>query len=227
MSLPPGQHAIRYFPHFGFHSSEPRSLISEPAVIQVEGAVARRLEVPVSHLAELKRQAIIADFHCVAGWTAQDLHWGGVTFRTFYETVIVPEAQPKPDVSHILFHGADGYHSTLMLDDVFESDVLLADQLGETALNSDHGAPVRLVSPKQYGYKSTKHLCRIELLTRERADGHERAFPNFLLTLLGPHPRARVSEEERHRYLPAWALRRIYWKLARRLTRAARSGSRS
>lgn len=227
MSLPPGQHVIDYFPRFGVHSTEPPPRISEPAVIRVEGAVARHLEVPVSRLAELERRALLADFHCVAGWTAQGLHWGGVTFRTFYETVIVPEAQPAPGVSHILFQGADGYHSTLTLDDAFENDVLLADQLGDTALKGNHGAPVRLVSPKQYGYKSTKHLCGIELLTRERADGHDKAGPNFLLALLGPHPRARVSEEERHRYLPAWALRGIYWKLARRLTRAARRRSQS
>jgi len=149
------------------------------------------------------------------------LHWGGVAFRKFYETVIVPEAQPEPGVSHILFRGVDGYRSTLTLDDAFENDVLLADQLGGTALNRTHGAPVRLVSPKQYGYKSTKHLCCIELHTREAADGHERAAPNILLKLLGPHPRARVSEEERHRYLPAWVLRRIYWKIW-----LARSGSR-
>lgn len=226
MSLPPGQHVIDYFPRFGAHSAEPPPRISEPAVMRVEGAVARRLEVPVSRLAELERRALLADFHCVAGWTAQGLHWGGVTFRSFYETVIVPEAQPEPGVSHILFQGADGYHSTLTLDDALEDDVLLADQLGEAALKGNHGAPVRLVSPKQYGYKSTKHLCCIELLTRERADGHEKAGPNFLLALLGPHPRARVSEEERHRYLPAWALRGIYWKLARRLARAARRESR-
>jgi DMSO/TMAO reductase YedYZ molybdopterin-dependent catalytic subunit len=227
MSLPPGQRVIGYFPRFGVHSADPPPLISEPAVIRVEGAVARRLEVPVSRLAELKRQAIIADFHCVAGWTAQDLRWGGVRFRTFYESVIVPEAKPGPGVSHILFQGADGYHSTLTLDDAFENDVLLADQLGETALNGNHGAPVRLVSPKQYGYKSTKHLCCIELHTREQADGHEGAVPNSLLKLLGPHPRARVAEEERHRYLPAWALRGIYWKIYRLLAWAARRRSRS
>ncbi|MDQ3172245.1 MAG: molybdopterin-dependent oxidoreductase [Acidobacteriota bacterium] len=221
MSLPPGQRYIGYFPRFGTHFSEPPPLISEPAMIRIEGAVARRLEVPVSRLAELERRTITADFHCVAGWSAQVLHWGGVAFRKFYETVIVPEAQPEPGVSHILFRGVDGYRSTLTLDDAFENDVLLADQLGGTALNRTHGAPVRLVSPKQYGYKSTKHLCCIELHTREAADGHERAAPNILLKLLGPHPRARVSEEERHRYLPAWVLRRIYWKiwLARRGSR--------
>ena len=210
MSLPPGQRNIGFFPRFGTHFSQPPPLISEPAAIRVEGAVAHRLEVPVSRLAELERRAITADFHCVAGWTAQDLHWGGVAFRTFYEAVIVPEAKPKSGVSHVRFQGADGYRSALTLGDALENDVLLADRLGETALNGNHGAPVRLVSPKQYGYKSTKHLCCIELHTREPADGHERAVPNFLLELLKAHPRARVSEEERHRYLPAWAVRRIY-----------------
>jgi DMSO/TMAO reductase YedYZ molybdopterin-dependent catalytic subunit len=225
MNLPPGQRVIGSFPRFG-SSAAPPPLISRPAVIRVEGAVAHCLEVPVSRLAELQRRAIIADFHCVAGWTAQDLHWGGVTFRTFYESVIVPEGQPEPGVSHILFQGADGYHSTLTLDDAFEDDVLLADQLGETALTGAHGAPVRLVSPKQYGYKSAKHLCRIELHTRAQADGHEKAVPHFLLTLLAPHPRARVAEEERHRYLPAWILRRSYWQLYRLLAWAARRESR-
>jgi DMSO/TMAO reductase YedYZ molybdopterin-dependent catalytic subunit len=222
MTLPPGQQNIGYFPRFGVRVSEPPPLISEHAVIRVEGAVACRLEVPVSRLADLTRRTIIADFHCVTGWSAQDLHWGGVAFRTFYESVIVPEAKPEPGVSHLLFQGADGYRSTLTLGDAFDNDVLLADQLGETALNGDHGAPVRLVSPRQYGYKSTKHLCCIELHTREPADGHESAIPDFLLKLVKAHPRARVAEEERHRYLPAWALRGIYRKFA-----PARRGSRS
>src|SRR5262245_6525101 len=169
MSLPPGQQSISYFPRFGFRSDEQSILISEPAVIRVEGAVTRRLEVPVSRLTELTRRAIMADFHCVAGWTAHDLHWSGVAFRTFYESVIIPEAKPKPDVSHILFRGADGYHSVLTLEDAFDHDVLLADQFNAAALNFDHGSPVRLVSPKQYGYKSTKHVCCIELLTAELA----------------------------------------------------------
>ena len=40
------------------------------------------------------------------------------------------------------------------------------------------------------------------------------AHPFSKLVLLGPvvkpHPRARVWEEERHAYLPAWSLRPIY-----------------
>jgi hypothetical protein len=33
--------------------------------------------------------------------------------------------------------------------------------------------------------------------------------------LVTPHPRARVPEEERHRYLPAWVVRGIYRRVLR------------
>ena len=226
MGLPPGQRAIGYFPRFGIPFWEPPPLIAKPALIRLAGAVEHHLEVPVSRLAELKRRDMVADFHCVTGWTAQGLHWGGVSFRTFYESVIAPEAGPEPGVSHILFQGADGYRATLALDDAFDDDVLLADQLGGTALDNDHGAPVRLLSPKQYGYKSTKHLCCIELHTREPAADHRKGFVRFLVWLVKPHPRARVSEEERHRYLPAWVVRGIYRMLIRPFVWAYRRRSR-
>jgi DMSO/TMAO reductase YedYZ molybdopterin-dependent catalytic subunit len=185
----------------------------------VTGAVAHPLEFPVSRLAELPRRDLVADFHCVTGWSVPGLHWGGVAFRALYESVIVPEAGPEPGVSHILFAGADGFRTTLVLDDALDADVLLADRLGGKALDSDHGAPVRLLSPKQYAYKSAKHLCHIELHTREPADGYKTGVRRrFLKWLVSPHPRARVAEEERHRYLPAWVIRGIYRNVLRRVS---------
>jgi DMSO/TMAO reductase YedYZ molybdopterin-dependent catalytic subunit len=167
--------------------------------------------VPVGRLAELSRRDLVADFHCVTGWTARGIRSSGVAFRTFYESVIVPEAGPAPDVSHIVFEGADGFRTVLLLEDALDEDVLLADQLGGAALDGDHGAPVRLLSPKQYGYKSAKHLCRIELHTHEPQDGYRHGVRRrFLKRLVTPHLRARVSQEERHRYLPAWVVRGVY-----------------
>src|SRR5262245_22825537 len=98
MSLPPGQRTFGTFPRFGIPFWEPQPPTVRPALIQVAGAVACPLEVPVSRLAELRRRELIADFHCVTGWTAPALHWGGVAFRTFFESVIVPEAGPEPGV---------------------------------------------------------------------------------------------------------------------------------
>lgn len=218
MSLPPGQRISDSFPRFGVAFWEPPPPVADPALIRVTGAVARSLAVSVTRLGELERRTLVADFHCVSGWTAPALRWDGVSFRTFYESVIVSEAGPVTGVSHIVFEGADGFRSTLTVADALDEDVLLADQFGGTALDGDHGAPVRLLSPRQYGYKSTKHLCGIELHTREPADGYKTGGGRqFLKWLVTPHLRARVAEEERHRYLPAWAVRGVYRNVLRPL----------
>jgi DMSO/TMAO reductase YedYZ molybdopterin-dependent catalytic subunit len=64
---------------------------------------------------------------------------------------------------------------------------------------------VRLVSPDQYGFVSTKHLCRIELHERE-----PKVDTAPVDRMLAAHPRARVWHEERHRHLPACAVRLPY-----------------
>jgi DMSO/TMAO reductase YedYZ molybdopterin-dependent catalytic subunit len=125
-----------------------------------------------------------------------------------------------------VFSGLDGFESSLQLEDALAPDVLLADSLDGRPLGADHGAPARLVSPGQYGYMSTKHLCRIEVRTappRRLATAH----PLSALALRGPlilrHPRARVWREERHPYLPALLLRPVYRLfIPRRVQRSGR-----
>jgi len=84
------------------------------------------------------------------------------------------------------------------------------DQVLRRALDSDHGAPARLVSPSQYGYISTKHLCRIDLHIAEPKDRDASPIRQVALRLVKRQARARVWEEERHRHLPAWSVRRVY-----------------
>src|SRR2546421_608972 len=88
-----------------------------------------------------------------------------------------------------------------------------ADHLHGESLSGDHGGPARLLSPSQYGYKSVKHLCSIELHRSEPAEGHTDLVLNLGLRLVKPHPRARVAAEERHRYLPPWAVRWLNFNL--------------
>jgi DMSO/TMAO reductase YedYZ molybdopterin-dependent catalytic subunit len=120
--------------------------------------------------------------------------------------IIEPSAQPDTPVTHVVFGGLDGYRSVVSIKEALAGDLLIAERLDGRLLDGDHGAPARLVSPNQYGYVSTKHLCRIELHTAEPTD----VYASLALRLLKPHPRARVWEEERHRYLPAWSVRRVY-----------------
>jgi DMSO/TMAO reductase YedYZ molybdopterin-dependent catalytic subunit len=214
MSLPPGQRALQGFPRFGTHLHRPPPAIPPDPVIEIGGAVTEPFSVPLARLAALPRRELTADFHCVAGWSATGLRWEGVAFETFYRTLIEPALQPGTSITQVVFGGLDGYRSIVSIEDALAEDVLLAERLDGRPLDSDHGAPVRLVSPGQYGFISTKHLCRIEVRTAapRQTQGHLDAFQRALMRglLIQPHPRARVWDEERHRDLPAWTVRPLY-----------------
>ena len=91
----------------------------------------------------------------------------------------------------------------MLLEDLLAPDVLIATMLDGEPLSVAHGAPLRLVAPAHYGYKSVKHLSRIEIRTDE-----SRFRPAAFRFM--DHPRARVALEERGRGLPGWLLRRLY-----------------
>jgi DMSO/TMAO reductase YedYZ molybdopterin-dependent catalytic subunit len=228
VTLPPGQLRVDGFPRFGTHFHRPPPDIPRDPVIEITGAVAKPFALPVAELATLPRRELTADFHCVAGWSATDLHWEGVAFETFYRTIIEPSLPPATTVTHVAFGGLDNYQSIVMIEDALAEDVLVADRLDGRPLDADHGAPVRLVSPSQYGFISTKHLCRIALHTAQPAERyHPSPLIQFGLALVKPHRRARVWQEERHRYLPAWAVRPVYHRIIAPIRRLSARGSRS
>lgn len=205
LALPPGQRPVEGFPRFGKHLHHPPPVVPEHPMIEIGGDVAA-FAVPVSELARLPRQEVVADFHCVAGWSAVGLRWEGVAFRTFYEKMIEPALDSGASINHVVFGGLDGYRSVATIEDALNDDVLIAENLDGRPLGGAHGAPVRLVSPRQYGFISAKHLSRIEVhsgaVTSARRSLADR--------LLEEHPRARVWEEERHGSLPGRSVRTIY-----------------
>ena len=207
MTLPPGQLLIEGFPRFGTHLARPAPVVPADPVITIRGAVTEAVDVRLATLATLPRRALSADFHCVAGWSATNLCWEGVPFEAFYRTIIEPALVPGAEVTHVVFRGLDGYRSVVWMGDALADGVIIADRLDGRPLDGDHGAPVRLVSPAQYGYISTKHLCRIEVHTGEPEDARA---SGISARLLRPHPRARVAEEERHGSLPGWLVRPFY-----------------
>ncbi|MFF2396403.1 molybdopterin-dependent oxidoreductase [Nocardia sp. NPDC058114] len=218
MTLPPGQRAIDGFPRFGTHLHHPPPPIPANPVIEIGGPLTEPLTLTPADLAELPRVQVRADFHCVAGWSATDLRWAGVPFATLYRTRVEPLLAPGSSISHVVFEGLDGYRSVALLADAMADDVLIADRLDGQPLTSDHGAPIRLVSPGQYGFVNTKHLCRIEFHTAQPVD------PDKWSPLAG-HRRARVWAEERHRYLPGRVVRPIYHALIGPIRRMSARGS--
>lgn len=207
--LPPGQRKVAGFPRFGTHLHSPPPTIPPNPTIDVTGPIAAPLTVALPDLERLPRVERVEDFHCVSGWSATRLRWGGVPFDTFYHRLIEPRLTTGATVTHLGFRGLDGYRSIVRIDDALAEDVLIATHLDGQPLSPAHGAPVRLVSPSQYGFVSTKHLCTIELHTTRPRDDH----PYSVLTR--SHPRARVWREERHPWFPTAVVRPVYRTLIR------------
>lgn len=220
--LPPGQQQVRGFPRFGTHLDRPAPDVPDDFQVRVSGAVTTPLSVPLATLAQLPRREVAADFHCVAGWSARNLHWEGVAYATFHRALVEPRLVPGASITHVLLGGLDRYRAAVRIEDAMADNVLLADRLDGRPLDSDHGAPLRFMSPNQYGYVNLKSLCRIELHSSEPKGLHD-ARP--VMQLLSPHPRARVWHEERHRHIPAWALRRIYRATIPRVMALSEQGS--
>lgn len=209
--LPPGQVALEGFPRFGAHAGGRPPRVPEHPAIAVTGDPVSPFSVPLSDLAGLPRREVTADLHCVSGWSAIDLSWEGVGFDDFYRGVIEPALNPGTAPTHLVFGGLDGFRSIVCLDDALAGTVLLAERLDGAPLGGDHGAPVRLVSPDQYGFVSVKHLSLIEVHESEPAGVyHHVQRIQMVLRLVRPHRRARVWQEERHRYLPSWLTGPVY-----------------
>jgi DMSO/TMAO reductase YedYZ molybdopterin-dependent catalytic subunit len=201
--LPKGQQARADFPRFGltpYAYRFPRQV--ETIRLRVSGDVldAENLDAP---LAGLPRVEQVSDFHCVTTWSCRGLCWGGVRFADFYARRIAPLIADGAQVNMVVLRGQDGYRTTLPLADLLAADVLLADTLDGQALTVEHGAPLRVVAPAHYGYKSLKHLSHLEF-----HQGTPKVRPAAFAFM--DHPRARVALEERGRWLPGWLLRRVY-----------------
>ena len=201
--LPPGQRAMADFPRFGGVAFSKRPLKSKDIRLEISGALERSMVLTEIELATLPRVTLVADFHCAAGWSHRTAKWSGFRFRDVWDMLIVPNAQPASEHGFVVLRCQDGYRTALPLADFLAPDVLIADRLNDQPLTVEHGAPIRLVAPAHYGYKSAKHLDRIEL----RADDH--GYRPLLPRLLD-HPRARVALEERGQFLPGWLLRYLF-----------------
>jgi DMSO/TMAO reductase YedYZ molybdopterin-dependent catalytic subunit len=209
MSLPPGQIARPDFPRFGltpYAKRFPKRLHDRALTIKILGASAMTL---TDAFAGLQRVTLEADFHCVTTWSKLGLRWGGVRFADFFAANIAPQLADPTAIMGVVLRAQDGYRTTLPLADLLAPDVLIADQLDGQPLSVEHGAPLRILAPQHYGYKSLKHLERLEFYD------HLPKIKNGVFAFLD-HSRARVSLEERGRYFPGWLLRRLYRPLISR-----------
>ena len=203
-SLPPGQFELGYYPRFGLFQFGPYVGTAVPPLrLKLGGDVQNEITIDGDFLRSLPRVEQTCDQNCVTTWAQRDLHWSGVRFRDFYEQIVLPQLQPTADARYVVLRGDDGYRTYFLLEDILADDVLLVDMLDGKPLHSDHGAPLRLVAPAHYAFRSMKHLTSIEFKRNLR--GYRSPALHWT-----EHSRARVAYEERGVFLPGWLYRWIY-----------------
>jgi len=131
--------------------------------LTVDGLVERKIEVTYEELRGLPAAHQVSTFHCVPGWTVHNVRWRGVRLEHILEL-----AGPLRSARALRFVSSERpYEDSLTIEQALLPDVMLALDLDGSPLSRPHGAPLRLVIPEMYGYKSVKWLERIEVVAEQ------------------------------------------------------------
>jgi DMSO/TMAO reductase YedYZ molybdopterin-dependent catalytic subunit len=180
--VPPGQYLTQKFPVLTVGRNPQFDLADWD--LRVDGAVETPLTLSWDQLQALPQTEVTVDIHCVTRWSKLDTTWLGVRVRDLLE-----RAAPKASGTHLMAHCDGGYTTNLPLQTVMADEVLVAHTYAGRPLEPDHGAPLRLLVPKRYSWKSAKFLRRLEVLSGDRMGFWE---------LNGYHNDADPWREQRH-----------------------------
>lgn len=127
--------------------------------LTIDGEVNNPISLSVTEIQQMPLTSMIIRHVCVEGWAAI-VQWGGVRLQD-----IVRLAQPKANVRYVYFKSADGYYESWDLASALHPQTLMAYQKNGQPLSVDNGAPMRLASPIKLGYKLSKWVTRITLVS--------------------------------------------------------------
>lgn len=157
--LPPGQQAVEKILDMG---GTPGTSTDANWSLRVHGEVERPAVLSYEELLKLDQVHIICDIHCVTGWTLLDSSWSGVRLTTILDRV-----RPRRSEGFIIFEAAGGYTSNVPISEIRKENVILAHSFFGEKLQQAHGAPVRVVIPDRYFYKSAKWIEAVKVTSRD------------------------------------------------------------
>ena len=140
--------------------------------LKVEGLVEEPRLLSLAEIKKLPFSRVDARLTSVSGWSVRAI-WEGVLFTDFLKSLKL-----KPEANHVTFSSVGGYDSTVALSDLIHPRVLLCYAVEGEPLEVEYGAPVRMIIPNLWGYKSVSCLGRIEF-TNEMKGGYweDRGYP--------------------------------------------------
>ncbi len=150
---------------------------TRPWTVEVKGLVEAPRVYDVDDL--LRRMPLeerLYRFRCVEAW-AMAVPWTGFPFKS-----LIDEVQPRPSAKYVRMvtflrpNQAPGqveqhwypwpYYEGLTIEEAMNELTLLVTGIYGHELPKQHGAPIRLIVPWKYGYKSIKSIVSIEFTDR-------------------------------------------------------------
>lgn len=140
----------------------------------VDGLVTHPASYDLGRLSALEHRQKVVELVCVEGWRVKAL-WEGIPIAR-----LLADVEPLASANTVIFHGADGYTTSLPLATVVDRDLIVADKINGVTLPTERGFPLQLVAEDKLGYKWAKWIVRIELGgdSSYRGTWESRGYPN-------------------------------------------------
>jgi len=184
---------------------------TRPWTVQVDGLVQKPLTFSIEDLLKFSLEERVYRLRCVEGWSMV-IPWVGFSLNEIlkrvqpmgsakfveFTTLLDPSRMPGQRYPVLQWPYVEG----LRLDEAQHPLTLVALGLYGEVLPNQNGAPVRLVVPWKYGFKSAKSIVRIRLVEKMPVSSWMRASPNEygFFSNVNPdvdHPRWSQARERR------------------------------
>jgi sulfoxide reductase catalytic subunit YedY len=123
--------------------------------LRIGGLIDKPQSLSLEELRRLPQETQNSRMKCVQCWSSRT-EWGGFRFGHLMEL-----AKPKKTAHAVRLDCADKWYEYFTLDQILSPRVLLALDMAGKPLADRHGAPLRLIDPARYGYKSAKLITSI------------------------------------------------------------------
>ncbi|MDA5557640.1 protein-methionine-sulfoxide reductase catalytic subunit MsrP [Shimia sp. MMG029] len=180
------------FYEFGTRKEDPAryagSLTTKPWSIKIDGMVNNPGDYALSDiLSKMTIEERIYRFRCVEAWSMV-VPWNGFELKDLldlagvqsgakyvaFETLYRPEEMPGQRQPFLEWPYVEG----LRLDEANHPLTLMATGIYGKPMPNQNGAPIRLVVPWKYGFKSIKSIVRITLTDKEPPTSWNKSIPS-------------------------------------------------
>jgi DMSO/TMAO reductase YedYZ molybdopterin-dependent catalytic subunit len=131
--------------------------------LTVDGLVERPLTLDYEAIQRLPSVSDFYTLQCISNPVGGDL-WGNAHWTGIRLADLMAQAGLKPGIRKVVFHAADDYTDSIVLERALNTGAILAYEMNGAPLEKQHGYPARLLIPNIYGMKNVKWITRIELV---------------------------------------------------------------